>query len=202
MIDTIIFCHGFGLNPSFFDELKTYLKGFNFIDWNLGYFSDISLEKIDSAVAVGHSLGFYKLYEQKHAFKGIISLGGFFDFLCDCKKRMRELEKLQLAFQESETTALKRFHENLNYQHSISSFINKSRLLEDLECLKRPLVKDEMIPVLAIGAEDDQIVSKDVFLRNFSNINPILLNDGGHCFVNKHAHEISHYILEFIKEVS
>lgn len=202
MIETFVFCHGLGLDPSFFDKLKQELTGYRFIDWDLGYFSNPSIPEIpQGAVGIGHSLGFYKLFEHKKSFKALVSLGGFIDFIGGSRKRLKELEKLYHLCQSSEKSFLDHFYKNLNKEPLCPPFINQLRLLEDLASLTQPLSWDEPLSVLAIGCEDDHIVSKDLFLKNFLKTHPILFKNGGHLFVDPYAKDIAALIVKFIKEL-
>lgn len=202
MIDTLVFCHGLGLEACFFDKLKSYLKGYQFIDWDLGYFSTKKMLDIpDNACGIGHSFGFYKLFEHKSAFKGLVSLGGFIDFIGSSRKRLKELEMLYQLCQSSERDFLDTFYKYLKKEPFFPPFINQTRLLEDLSCLKHPLAWDDSLSILALGCEDDHIVSKDLFLRNFANTHPILFKKGGHLFVDTHAQHIAELIVKFIQEL-
>lgn len=200
MTKTIIFCHGFGLDKSVFDPLKSLFSEYHIIDWDLGYFGSQNLPISDNAIGIGHSLGFLKLYQKKKHFSHLVSLGGFFDFICESKIRKKALDYLIKQFEIDPKIALSEFYHSMNFKKDIPKPVNQDRLLEDLEVLKTALSFQNDKRILSLFTNDDPIVTNAVSKKNFGNVQNFCFQDGGHLFIDKHkidiAEKIKHFILE------
>lgn len=197
MRPTLVFCHGFGLDPTFFDPLKVHLKDYPSLDWNLGYFSEESYPLVKDSIAIGHSLGFLKLLEHQNSFKGLVSLGGFTDFIGGSTLRKKALIHLAHVFSVSVYEGLKLFYTRMGYVRQAPALIYKTRLLEDLKQLEMPYNEVILKPIFAIGNKDDPLVTEGLFLRNFKSYPHKLFLKGGHMDFN--TSEVALAIKPFIE---
>ncbi len=197
----LIFCHGFGFDKGFFDRFKALFKDYEILDWDLGYFGKDQKLLKDKAIGIGHSLGFLKLLEKKENFEAIISLGGFVDFLSGSSKRKKELQNLQDLFLQDTKKGLKTFYKSLKSSYTPKSPINSEKLLSDLALLHNsyPFPKD--IPILALHAEEDSLVTKGVFEKNFKEAKEKIIIKGDHLFEGQEAF-IAESILRFLDGIS
>ena len=170
-----IFCHGWGYDPSFWDNLKPYFKGYKCIFWDLGYFGPSALPiAIDESVkwiGIGHSLGFLKLLNSPISWHKLIGLQAFLNFQGHApslkRKRSRDLLKLQNHFEEDAIGALLNFHKLCGMQPPYQ-IMNIANLQKDLAILATTHSLREKLPCLILGCEDDLIVTKAVVQDNFS----------------------------------
>lgn len=198
MKQTLTFCHGFGLSPSIFDPLRVYFEDYKIVDWDLGYFGPPCSEIVCGSVALGHSLGFFKLHEKKEHFKALISVGGFFDFLAGSRKRAHELKTLTAFFESSPHKALESFYRLMNYQTPLPSTIDNQRVIEDLKLLTRPGCYEGDIPIFALGAFDDPIITPAVFDYNFQAVAQTRYIKGGHLLMLSDSERLALDIKHFL----
>ena len=161
----LVFQHGWGFDPTFWQPLTNELPDYNCLLWNEGYFGqeDHALNKEDTLIGIGHSFGFSKLLTHQHIkWDGLVSIGGFTQF-DQSDKTTIALKNIVKTFKKDPVVVLKSFYKSCSVrQHPSLKKINTDKLLEDLEHLLILDVSENFqiteIPVIALHAEDDAIV--------------------------------------------
>jgi pimeloyl-[acyl-carrier protein] methyl ester esterase len=205
---TILFCHGFGFDPTYWANLSSCFSHTtpHFID--LGYFGHSFKPKTlkEPLIGVGHSLGFLKLLEMDLPFTHLIGLNAFTDFLGEDPflkdKREKELSLLKRNLLKSPHTTLKNFYTRCGLKlgdFKNPQILSLNALVKDLDFLKTAVFeKDFPCPTLIINTLDDVIVPKEITLENFSNKCTLtFLNDGSHALGYKRTQEIDRHINTF-----
>ena len=172
-----IFCHGFGYESTFWDNLRPFFFSDTCIFLDLGYFGskrdELKIPPFTQVIGIGHSLGFMKLLNSNVKFDYIIGLNAFTNFLgndLDLRRtRTLELERLGENLLKSTIYTLKRFYLRcgVSSPNKDLSDICLERLIDDLEFLKSESNLPEDSKLLIIGSEDDVIVPKELVLDNF-----------------------------------
>lgn len=205
---TILFCHGFGFEPTYWANLSSFFSHTtpHFID--LGYFGPSFKPKTlkEPLIGVGHSVGFLKLLEMDLPFTHLIGLNAFTNFLGEDPslkdKREKELSLLKRNLLKSPHTTLKNFYtrcgltlKDIHYFQAL----DLDALVKDLDFLKTAVYKKDFpCPTLIINTLDDVIVPREISLENFSNKCTLtFLNDGSHALGYKRSKEIAHHINNF-----
>ena len=140
-----IFCHGFGLTPSFWNPLLEYFEQESTFCLDLGYFGKKRLRHPNNKqefeyIGIGHSLGFTKLIESGVRFRYLIGINAFVSFLGNDpllrQRRQRELEIFKKGITSNTECALKSFYEQCGFlqhggdDHDVSiKDIKKEKLL-------------------------------------------------------------------------
>src|SRR5690606_16079642 len=109
-----IFCHGWGLDPTFFNLLCPYFRDHPVLFWNLGYFNEkycpLPGNSTEAWIGVGHSFGFAKILQSRIPLKGLIGLQAFVSFLGKDQelnaKRSLELKAFKRKFSTSPHSVL------------------------------------------------------------------------------------------------
>jgi pimeloyl-[acyl-carrier protein] methyl ester esterase len=172
-----IFCHGFGFDSTFWDNLRPFFANYSCVFLDLGYFGnrrvELKIPPFTQVVGVGHSLGFMKLLNFDIKFDYIIGLNSFTNFLGNDlelrRARTIELERLRENLLKSPISTLERF-----YQRCGASSPNKDlsdicleRLTDDLEFLKSESKFQKDSKFLILSSEDDVVVPKELVQDNF-----------------------------------
>ncbi len=174
-----VFCHGLGLDRSFWRFLKPYFEKEETFYCDLGYFgepsfpSEIHPEKFDY-VGVGHSLGLIKLLALPIPWRSLIGLHGFINFLgYDSSlrvRRTREWKGLCAQFKRSPILTLQNFYQRVGVEmYPAWEAMNSERLFGDLESLAIPTNSTKSIILLA--SRKDVIVPPDLLEDNL-RVNP------------------------------
>jgi len=198
---TIIFSPGFGCHEQLYQEFLKEFEDFDIIFWNHGYFGKKSKKLVAGSIGIGHSLGFYKILEDKQFFKAVISLAGFFDFLSGSKKRYLELNGLKEKFESSPHEGLDTFYKFMGLDQKTPSISCQKTLLNDLNLLYGFQASKIDQPLLALQAKDDPIVTHAVFEKNFKEHRSVYLESGGHLFFKKEPALVANYIKNFLREL-
>lgn len=174
-----IFCHGFGFDKNFWDNLVPYFAKNCTTYIDLGYFNnklDFSPKNGDMpTIGIGHSLGLLKLLKLKQQFDCLIGLNGFVNFLGNDdklrKNRHQELERLKRNFKKSTITTMESFYKKCRISANMEKVheINKDVAFNDLEYLSENISIPSHTSMLVIGAKDDVIVPPEVLWDNFNN---------------------------------
>lgn len=175
-----IFCHGFGYDSTFWDNLRPFFANDSCVFLDLGYFGnkcvELKIPPFTQVVGVGHSLGFMKLLNLDIKFDYIIGLNSFTNFLGNDLQlrhaRTLELERLRENLLKSPISTLKRFYQRCGASIPIKdlSDICLERLTDDLEFLKSESNFRKDSKLLVIGSEDDVIVPKELVWDNFKGL--------------------------------
>ncbi len=206
----IIFRHGFGLSNDFWKNLLPFFQEYECILTEENYFNNkgkISPNYGDEVieVAIGHSLGFWKLCQELSKVKYLIGINAFTNFLGEDKElrisRTLEHETFKIDFYRNPKNTLKSFYKRcgLEYIDIDFPYINIQNMANDLDILEKStlIVKSE---VLIINSMNDLIVPKKLTEDNFTDVKAQIhyLESGKHALGFYHAEEISKIIKDFI----
>lgn len=170
-----VFCHGFGFDIKFWNNLNKYFvyEKCTFID--LGYFKKPYLPKQlnnEKIIGIGHSIGLVKLINLYNNFECLIGLNSFVNFLGNNvelkNKRHIELMALKKQFLKNPTKALNAFYRRCGISNTIDSEteLNLDLILSDLKLLHNHIDLPK-VPTLIIASDNDTIVPKSVIDDNF-----------------------------------
>ncbi len=187
-----IFCHGWGFDASFWNNLKPFFPDQNCFFLDQGYFSTPYLDLPDfkdhPIIGVGHSLGLAKLLELPIKFTALVGIQSFINFIGYSEKlahrRSLELQAMIQFFKKNPEKTLLSFYEKCGASCDLEKFkmSNFERLLNDLESLKLDYSLPTC-PILILGAKNDVIVSPELLLDNFEgkkNVTLIFHEQGFH----------------------
>jgi pimeloyl-[acyl-carrier protein] methyl ester esterase len=189
-----VFCHGFGLSPKFWEALLPYFKHAPCFCINLGYFDSeptchIELNTKDyDFIGITHSIGLAKLLTKHIKFTAIIGLNAFTSFLGNndlvYNKRLREYEIFKKNLYKNPRLTLEKFYVKCGLSKDFENLnlLNLTRLLKDIDMLKKPIFINTSCPILIINSINDQVFPPKLTNDNFSKTPVILdiLNDGLH----------------------
>lgn len=206
-----VFCHGFGFDKNFWNNLTALFKKDFCVFLDLGYFEEKQdlpcLDCNTILVGIGHSLGFTKLLKLKEKLDCLIGLNAFANFLGNnsnlYKKRYQELESMKNSFFKYPYLTLKRFYErcNVQYQSDSLSKLKREVLEKDFDDLFKAFYLKQNIPVLILGSRDDPVVPIEVIEDNFAfynNVTVKLLDKGKHALGYLETKEVYERIKSFV----
>jgi pimeloyl-[acyl-carrier protein] methyl ester esterase len=171
-----IFCHGWGLDPTFFNLLHPHFRNYPTLYWDLGYFSEkycpLPSDKAVTWVGIGHSFGFAKILQAGIPLKGLVGLQAFVNFLGKGKelnaKRALELKAFEKKFKESPHPVLMHIQQACGIE-PIQTAPQLENLMIDLGALREDYSSylSPAIPTLLIGNADDTVVPPSLIQDNF-----------------------------------
>jgi pimeloyl-[acyl-carrier protein] methyl ester esterase len=212
MTCTLLYVHGWGFTPSFWQPLIKKLPKYPFITYDLGFFNhenhnnedlSILLDKTSPVIAIGHSYGLQWLadYQKKnlHPFKALISINGFTCFAR--KNNFPEgiaplmIEKMKRECQINPVKTLKKFHDSLG-SHPPLATPHQGNLSQALE---KMMIGDhrDICPDLSLCGLSDSLLSKELSLACFSE--EIKWHQGGHLLPLDDPRWCAEAILDFIE---
>lgn len=188
-----VFCHGFGFDKSFWDNLRPYFIEEECAYLDLGYFAEqdqFDLTKYKGRlIGIGHSLGLIKLLNFYENFESLFGLNSFIDFLGNEEvlkiQRKCKLKFLMNQFNKSPFSALSNFYSNCGMPRLNKEFkyLNIARAREDLNLLTSQTILPKEIPLTIIGSKDDIIVPPELIydnFRNYCNVSIDIMGEGKH----------------------
>lgn len=217
-----VFCHGFGFNQKFWQQLapKCSTVDCQYID--LGYFSATAMPILDTTptfrVGVGHSLGLRKLIDTEFQFDCLIGLNGFIDFLGQNpalqSQRQKELRLLTSRFVESPIETLEHFYARAGIPELLMDSLGISFDKMEFNALREALIylnktAPELpnlptIPILLIGTQDDSIVPPSLLadnLQTYPSLALDIINGGRHALGFLQPEQIYTKIMTFVDEL-
>ena len=208
-----VFCHGFGLDSSYWAHLRPYFMQYKTVYLDLGYFGQeqtaIFFDPLVEYIGIGHSLGLMKLMSLKIPFKALIGLHGFVDFLgLDASLRgyrTRELAHLTRHVARAPGAALSQFYQRAGVMFDclVNGPINQKKLLDDLDSLVTSGVIPAGIPMLILGSSDDKIVPPALIEDNFAphpQVTIEILNQAQHGLGYLKSEVVYQKIMRFIHD--
>ena len=208
-----VFCHGFGLDSSYWAYLRPYFVQEKTVYLDLGYFGQEQMTLFFDAsldyIGIGHSLGLMKLMSLNIPFKALIGLHGFLDFLglnaCLHRHRTLELAHLTRHVVRSPGVALSQFYQRagLTFDGLVNGPINQKKLLDDLDSLLTSRAIPPSIPMLILGSSDDKIVPPALIEDNFSHHPQVrieILNQAKHGLGYLKSEVVYQKIMRFIHD--
>lgn len=204
-----VFCHGFGFDADFWNNLRPYFSKEDCLFLDLGYFGKenmhIPIDHDVELIGIGHSIGLMKLIALDVNFTKLIGLQGFINFLGFDqnlnKKRRYELEDLRKAFAFMPKLALSFFykHAGASVAKEKLSQINKNKMLNDLDYLATKV--EIKTSTLIIGSKDDVIVTPELINDNFASlaqVEIVMCEKGMHCLGNAQPEFVYQEIMRFV----
>lgn len=209
---SFVFCHGFGFNKHFWDNLTPYFVQEHCFFIDLGYFNrpyfppDFEGEKI---IGIGHSLGLLKLIKFYKNFECLIGLNGFTNFLGNeaflRRKRLLELKTLKRNLELNPKTTLKRFYERCGIPEFIDHCPENlvlEKMVSDLKVLETSIALPA-VPTLLLMAADDPVVPQQLtmeMIEGFPSVQYHSFDQGGHNLGYVKALEVYEKITRFLNE--
>jgi len=154
---TLVFSHGFGFTPRFWDNLLAYNRAYPVIniDWHQ---SLPSLPPGEDYIGIGHSLGFMRLCNLNIKWRKVVSINGFTHFPDFSYEG--ELDKMLAIWQE------RYYHKIMGNFYRKCGLIDNmpkmdfTKLSQDLLYLKEEKIELPPIEKLFLQAGRDQIINK------------------------------------------
>lgn len=213
MIKHFIFCHGFGFDNSFWENLSPFFLNEKCTYLESGYFGDNPTVSPASSetrlIGIGHSLGIPKLLSLNINFDYLIGLNSFINFLGTApdlrKKRQQELYFLKNQLQKSPISTMQDFYQRCGVPMENGKVIkiNTEMLLKELDFLTESVSIPQASRVLMLGAKDDVIVPPEILYDNFEKLTHVsirIVDHGKHGLGFLKAEEIKTSILNFIND--
>lgn len=212
----LIFVHGWGFDASLWEGLSAALPDFESDTVDLGFFGQPreAVPDGEEVIAVGHSLGFLWLLRQRpFSWRGLVSVSGIprFTKAPDYRRGIdpRLLEATIARFAEAPAETLADFFTACGTTGGTWSDANTARLSEGLKWLKdwdaRAALESEAAPVLALYAEDDAVVPKelsdDIFERR-PETERAVASGGGHVLPLSRTEWCARHIRDFARRLS
>ena len=211
----LVLVHGWGFDAASWDAVVEELPDFECETIDLGFFGAPVQARANGAepvVAIGHSLGFmWLLHEKPFAWRGLVSIAGMPRFTktagYDCAVGGRVLDAMIRRFADAPDGVLSDFIRRAGSNGAMNGKRPDClRLGEALQWLKdwdaRDALSSEPSPMLALFAEDDEIVpkamSEDIFARR-ANTWPRSRLDGGHALPVTEPRWCAAQIREFVQ---
>ncbi len=173
----IVFVHGWGLGPDFWDGLAAFFPEAEITRVDLGFRGEADLVVPDeNALYVTHSFGgLWALEHCADRMSGLVAINGFLDFPA---KKAVSLMKRQLD--------MAKFFERAGIEASVEGLDN-ARLLEGLEMLVSMDVRDRDydFPIVALAGDIDPIVPLEAVRAQFGEYVQVCVG-GGHALPQTH----------------
>lgn len=211
MNNKIIFCHGWGLDHNFWQNISNYFTNSTNIYLKLGYFNDFNhhkLNKTSQYIGIGHSQGLSKLISLDLNYSALIGINSFTNFLTNqpviFKRRKFELTRMIREFTDKPYKSLNNFYQRIGLKIAKQQLIKlkQQQLIDELKLLTIDY-KLPNIPILIINSINDPIVPLVVTQDNFTNYNNVKLKLWestshvlAHCQSQQIFQEINNFLIE------
>ena len=211
---TLVFCHGLPFNKDFFTPLIHALKDdFNIVEMDLGYYGQDYLpneHECTNAIAIGHSLGFFKLLELGYNFKAFIGISTFTKYNIS-ESNSRALFHLKYVIGRIPKYAFISYLQRLkvpeiifNYKEmNAEKLINDINILDSLDCstlLKE--TKNQGKEFLFLFGDKDLFFQCEVAQQQMIDYNFIVKPNAGHELGRLHTSWCKEQIVEFVNKIS
>lgn len=212
----LVFVHGWGFDASVWRDVRAGLPEFDCDSVDLGFFGKprAAQPNGEDVIAVGHSLGFlWLLHERPFPWRALVSVSGMPRFTKAPDYRFgvdaRLLEATRTRFAQAPAETLADFLTRCGATGVNGSRADVTRLDEGLVWLKewdaRATLDAEAAPLLALYAEDDAIVPKDLSENIFggrAKTARAVAADGGHALPVNRAGWCAARIREFARALT
>lgn len=202
-LDHIVFVHGWGCGPDFWDDMAALFPQARISRVNLGFCGGVETELSDGpAVYITHSLG--TMWALKHAsarMRALIAINGF-----GCFKPFSTDEVLYSMAEGVRTRPAQQMKAFLR-SADIRSYVdadawNVPALEQGLENLsswdERTILKDLSCPVLSLAGERDRICDVDVMREAWCGYDLRVCEDAGHGLPQSHPQWCAQHVQEFL----
>jgi len=207
-----VFCHGFGFDNNFWNQISCYFSQEHCSYLNRGYFANpISYQHLEGheIIGIGHSLGLANLLTMNIKFKYLIGLNSFSNFLGSNpkvrKQRLIALRSIRKNLLINPYATLQHFYRNCGAAE-LSNNIDKQQLnlpllLSDLRSLEHTHYLPN-IPTLILSSNDDIIVPTAIINDNFQGSSVYLdsVCHAGHALGFKAAQPVYAKIMSFLND--
>ena len=207
-----VFCHGFGFDNNFWNQISCHFSQEHCSYLNRGYFANpISYQHLEGheIIGIGHSLGLANLLTMNIKFKYLIGLNSFNNFLGSNpkvrKQRLIALRSIRKNLLINPCATLQHFYRNCGAAE-LSNKIDKQQLnlpllLSDLRSLEHTHSLPN-IPTLILSSNDDIIVPTAIINDNFQSSSVYLdsISHAGHALGFKAAQPVYAKIMSFLND--
>lgn len=219
----LVFVHGWGCDAGVWNSLKILLAEYQHQSLDLGFFDITQSNDFKSNspfILIAHSYGlmaFFKYYYlQKSEFlEGIVVLNSFGCFAqkqdFSCGIPMRQLEIMKRRLVESPKDVLNTFWQKIQLAECDQSRLNQAtpnigKLLQGLQDLMQYDIRHDIamlnIPMLAIAAKDDQLVSPQMTKDSLPSAIFEVYDSGGHSSGLNNIETTATQIKQFINTIN
>jgi len=160
-LTTLVFIHGWGLAPDFWNRLAPLLPGTEQHRVNLGFYGEpAETFPGDDCVLIGHSLGFVYGMAKKKNWRGWIAINSFPRFVgppgSGCAS-LDELKDMASRLEKNPAETLKKFYAFIGAEPP-AGYPDLKKLREALDMLRILAVGRSAIPGLMLAARNDCLV--------------------------------------------
>lgn len=211
-----IFCHGWGVDHTFWIPLAKYFTEEQTIYLDLGYFGTTNINDLlkntnnNIIIGIGHSMGLIKLLNLNVNFTAFIGIQSFINFLgfnqILNQQRKISLQQMEKNFIVNPKATLIAFHKKSKYilnNINLLLQLNTKKLADDLINLYYYYKLPDNIPILILASLNDLIVPTALILDNFTNnpnIKIKIYKSGDHNLLLHHSKDIYKDIQSFLHE--
>lgn len=179
---TLIFRHGWGMSPRFWDPLLPFFAQDICHVEDQGYFETAvtqyrpSLWNLERSltVGIGHSLGFWTLCRDYPTLPYVIGLNAFTHFLGYGAKVQSKRRDEVLEFEKNFTLyphkTLRTFYRRSGVSGAKISALNTHRLAQDFPMFYTAGVRPAASKILILNTEDDSVVPPNITEDNFCGV--------------------------------
>lgn len=215
----LVFVHGWGLGPSFWDRLRRKLPGLPSTALDLGFFGSPRLVFDPGhrpVVAVGHSLGVLRLLDRTPIpYQALVCLGGFAIYAArpgfDQGMPSAPIRAMRRGLARDPRAVLEAFHRLCGFVEppvDPAQTPDAVRLAEGLDRLLTTDARDRLaglgVPVLTLAARDDAVAPPELVRASFAGCGARIdwLPTGGHAFPVTRAEACARSLAAFVQELS
>lgn len=195
----IVFVHGWGLAPNFWDALTPSFSEHEcgFID--LGFLGKENLDAAGPTIYITHSLGtLWALKNCAENMQGLVSINGFSSFRRFASKDA--LAEMQKSLKENPRAHMADFWQGIGAESSDK--MNADRLAEGLDWLATWNVRAELkalpCPVLSLAGAQDNILPLPQMQKEWAGQGMAVCENGGHMLPMSHPDWCAQQIKGFI----
>ncbi|WP_419796629.1 MAG: alpha/beta fold hydrolase [Terasakiella sp.] len=172
----LVFVHGWGFGPEFWNGLATELSEFSSEHVNLGFLGDVHSIDDPNAVYITHSMGLAWVVEQVPNCQAVVAINGFTKFCCDEDwldgVAPRMLERMIRQFDRTPETVWTEFMKNCGGIDPVyPAKANRDALSQGLRYLRdcdiRSKFKNLKADKLIIAGDKDRIVPEKLTRASF-----------------------------------
>lgn len=201
---TLVLSHGFGMDPSLWQDLLPFFKKdldiHDVILWDHGYFGRrvITIPKTGVLVGVGHSLGLAHLICSSVAWHALIGVNSFMSFVgfdpVLRARRMKELDYFEKTLWSDPERVLKQFYKKCGFAPHAQASLNMTHLREDFPMLRE--AHRFSVPGHFLYEKEDRIVPLDIIQDNLKQAPHISFTE---CIGQTHVLPISDPELVYLR---
>ncbi|MDV7338721.1 alpha/beta hydrolase [Terasakiella sp. A23] len=202
----LVFVHGWGFDPSFWDEIIPAFCDHDVQCIDLGFYGNEKTDLPDEAVYITHSMGLAWVLQNANQINGLIAINGFTKF-CQADDwpagvPERMLTRMIRQFDKAPDAVWAQFMTNSGVNDPVwSDTADIQGMKEGLACLLnwdvRDLYTSLQCPKMILSSRNDQIVPEKLSLAAFPE-DIIWYKEANHVLVLNQAGETIRHIQRFL----